>query len=208
MDPLSVATVGALYVATSVARKAGDDLVDQTWVRIKKAIKSVLGREAEPSDVTATSIESAVAADPELEDALRQLWAGDKVLRRAQLIEQALDGARVLWIDDHPEWNVIERDCFAALGMRVTTVESTRSALACLDREPFDFIVSDIARDSSNSSGLDALPDIKNRSNGTPVILYVGAVEPRGVPPGAFGITARPDELLHLCMDVLERQRL
>jgi CheY-like chemotaxis protein len=208
MDPLSLATVGALYVATSVARKAGDDLVDQTWVRIRKAIKFVLGREAEPSDVTAASIESAVAADPELEDALRRLWAGDKVLRRAQLIEQVLNGASVLWVDDHPEWNVIERDCLDALGMRVTTVESTRSALASLERETFDFIISDISRGSSNSAGLDALPDLGQTSNGTPVILYVGAVEPRGVPPGAFGITARPDELLHLCMDVVERRRL
>jgi hypothetical protein len=30
----------------------------------------------------------------------------------------------------------------------------------------------------------------------------------RGTPPGAFGITNRPDELIHLVLDVLERERV
>jgi len=39
-----------------------------------------------------------------------------------------------------------------------------------------------------------------------PVIFYIGYPDPsKGVPPHAFGITHRPDELLHLIMDALER---
>lgn len=40
-----------------------------------------------------------------------------------------------------------------------------------------------------------------------PIIYYVGSADPsRPVPVGAFGLTARPDELLHLVMDALERR--
>ena len=48
---------------------------------------------------------------------------------------------------------------------------------------------------------------VKNAENKTtPVIFYVGVFEPeRGVPGQAFGITNRPDELLHLTLDALER---
>jgi hypothetical protein len=37
-----------------------------------------------------------------------------------------------------------------------------------------------------------------------PVVFYAGAIDPdRGIPPGAFGLTNRPDELYHLVMDVV-----
>jgi CheY-like chemotaxis protein len=122
--------------------------------------------------------------------------------------ENALEGSNILWIDDHPEGNSTERRCFAALGMTVTTVESTQSALACLANEDFDLILSDVDREGSNHTGLDALPRVNAKAPTIPIILYIAALQPRGVPHGAFGITNRPDELLHLCMDALERHRL
>jgi CheY-like chemotaxis protein len=206
MDPLSLATVGALYVATSVARKAGDDLIDETWTAIKKAFKSVFGREPAPTEISAAKIESVVADNPELEAALSRLWAGAKVLRRARMIEPVLTGARILWVDDHPEWNVTERECMDALGMSVLTVESTRSAIASLKSESFDLVLSDVAREESPTAGIEAIPQLRSVAADLPIVLYVGELLP-GVPEGAFGITARPDELLHLCMDVLERRR-
>jgi hypothetical protein len=40
------------------------------------------------------------------------------------------------------------------------------------------------------------------------VIFYVGEFDPgRGLPPFAFGLTNRPDELLHLILDVLARRK-
>ena len=42
----------------------------------------------------------------------------------------------------------------------------------------------------------------------TPVIFYIGIFDPKlGIPGGAFGITNRPDELLHLVLDALERKK-
>ena len=53
-----------------------------------------------------------------------------------------------------------------------------------------------------------ALPALQAVAPDTPVIFYVGEVdERRGPPPGSAGITNRPDELLHLVLDVLERRR-
>jgi len=70
--------------------------------------------------------------------------------------------------------------------------------------EHVDVVISDIGRDSGES-GLELL----NSNPGVttpPVIFYVGTVnDDRGVPPGSFGITARPDELLDLVMDAIER---
>jgi len=40
-----------------------------------------------------------------------------------------------------------------------------------------------------------------------PVVFYVGAFNrTEGIPPGAFAITNRPDELLHSVFDILERR--
>lgn len=41
-----------------------------------------------------------------------------------------------------------------------------------------------------------------------PVVFYVGEVDPKkGTPVYAFGLTNRPDELVHLILDILERTR-
>ena len=147
-----------------------------------------------------------VAAEPVLVQRLRALVGQAAVLRRAQLVEPALRGARILWIDDRPEGNVWEYDCLTALGTLVKTVGATRSAVACLEREPSTFVISDAEREGRPAKGIEDLPSLQVRDRPTPVIL-VTDLKP-GVPPGAFGITARPDELLHLCMDALERSRL
>lgn len=207
MEPVSLLLAGATYVAVAVARKAGDDLVDETWRRIRSAVKRVIGRDPEPAEVTPELVRAAVEQEPALEQALGRLWQDAGVLRRARAVERALAGARILWVDDRPEGNVLERQCLAALRVHVTTVETTRSALACLEREAFDLIVSDIARGDSPTEGLDALPRLAGGASGAPVVYYVMHLQPRGAPPGAFGITNRPDELLHLCMDALERRR-
>jgi hypothetical protein len=39
------------------------------------------------------------------------------------------------------------------------------------------------------------------------VIFYVSVInQDKPLPPGAFGLTNRPDELLHLVIDALERR--
>jgi CheY-like chemotaxis protein len=130
-------------------------------------------------------------------------------LRRARNVRDALVGARILWVDDHPEWQRAEREMLEALGVEVHMVPNSGSALTALRREPFHLVISDIARGGSAAEGLRALPAIREVSGGVPVIFYVGDLdEGRGVPPGAFGITNQVEELLHLVLDVVERGRV
>jgi len=206
MDPSTLMAAGTMYVAALVARTAADDLASDLWAKIKAAFASKLGRDPEPKDVTATTIQD-VVRDPDIQKQLQALLGESGVLRRAQVVERAIRDARVLWIDDRPEGNVWEHDCLTTLGANVKSVETTRSAVACLARESYDLVISDVARGGRDRAGIDALPEIQAHAPRTPVVLYVMNLKP-GVPAGAFGITAHPEELLHLCMDALERRRL
>lgn len=130
-------------------------------------------------------------------------------LRRAALVAPALEGARLLWIDDNPAGNTWERATFEALNVEVTTAGSTEEAVHRLSVDSFDVIISDISRDGDHAAGLTALPQLQEIAPDTPVLFYVGRADPaRRAPEGALGLTDRPDELLHLVLDVLERRRL
>ena len=132
----------------------------------------------------------------------------ERVLRRARRNASVLKGSRLLWIDDDHSNNSNERQMLRQLEVEVTTVASTDEARAALQEQTFDVILSDIARGADPAAGLAILPALREQGSDVPVIFYVGDLTPeRGVPPGAFGITNRPDELLHLLLDALERRR-
>jgi len=209
MDPVTLLIGGLSYAAVAVAREASDDVAEQVWDRLKGGLAKLLRREPTLADVTPERARAVLESDPELSAQVSKLWLGTAVLRRAKHVARALNGARVLWIDDRPEDNALERQTMASLGLQVVTVETTRSATACLERESFDLIISDIDREGRATAGIDALPSIGKAGRGAPIVLYITQYAPdRGVPAGAFGITARPDDLLHLCMDCVERRRL
>jgi hypothetical protein len=61
-------------------------------------------------------------------------------------------------------------------------------------------------RTGKQDAGLEFLRLLRDQGISTPLIFYIREVdEARGTPVGAFAITDRPDELLHLVLDVLER---
>ena len=72
-----------------------------------------------------------------------------------------------------------------------------------------DVLISDMERYANKKAGLQLLERIKDLPERPATIFYVGRLgRERGEPPGAFGITDRPDELIHLVLDVLERERV
>jgi CheY-like chemotaxis protein len=130
------------------------------------------------------------------------------VLKRALQHQNTLSGAQVLWVDDHPENNLNERKMFKQLNVEVDTAKSTEEALEILKFAKYDLILSDMYRDDNPAEGLDFLKKFRKTDETTPVIFYIGVFDPeKGVPPKSFGITNRPDELLHLVLDALERKR-
>jgi CheY-like chemotaxis protein len=120
----------------------------------------------------------------------------------------AVQGARILWIDDHPEWSDWEHRVLEELGTHVIWATTTGKALEILASQSIDLILSDIARGDDEQAGLSGLTQIRQVHPDTPLVFYVSDLnEEKGPPAGSSGITNRPDELLHLVLDVLERGR-
>jgi len=97
---------------------------------------------------------------------------------------------------------------FRQLDVDIDTVTSNDAALQVLKVAKYDLIVTDISRDNQTSNGLDLLRMVHEGGMEIPIVIYVGSFLPEmGVPGYAFGIAHRPDQLLHLTLDVLDRKR-
>jgi CheY-like chemotaxis protein len=209
MDPLSLVTSAVALVGAEAAKKCGGALVEQAFAGFKSLFKGALGHDPEPDDLAPETLRAAgLETNPEVVRRAREVAERSPVLRRAQLVRPALEGARVLWVDDHPRNNAYECRTLTALGVTVEAVTTTKEALALVARGRYDVILSDMAR-SRPDSGLNLLRSLRQTGCPTEVVFYVGRVDPaKGVPVGAFGIVDKPQPLLHLVLDVLERHRL
>ena len=131
-----------------------------------------------------------------------------QVMDRASRHLGLLQKAKILWVDDQPENNFNEIKMLHQLRSDVETARSTEEALEMLEKQTFDIVLSDLKRGDDAAAGLAMLDRLKTTRPTLPVIFYVGTFEPaRGVPPHAFGLTNRPDEMLHLILDILERHK-
>lgn len=133
----------------------------------------------------------------------------ERALERATRAAPLLKGRRILWLDDDVANNRLERDLLAAFGVKIEQVQNNDAALRALEPDGggYDLILSDVARPAGEPTGLDFLEQYRGRGSSLPVIFYISVVdEDRPVPLGAFGLTNRPDELVHLVIDALERQ--
>jgi CheY-like chemotaxis protein len=137
-------------------------------------------------------------------------------LDRANANRSFLEGAEILWVDDRPSNNRNETRMLRSFGALIAFAASTNEALRALQtgadqHQAFDIIISDISRDLpvvDPTAGLAMLPCVREAGFLQPVIYYVGRPDPAaGIPPGAFGLTNRPDQLLHLVIDALSRVR-
>lgn len=208
MDVASVAMISLTFIGAQVAQKAASASIDSLWQRFSKAFE----KEAKQPLTPQASVEAAggvLAGNPGLLAEVEAVFGQTSALRRARLVAAALEGARILWVDDNPENNEWERLTLRQLGADVTNVESTATALGCLRSDSYDLILSDISRDGSDREGVDALSRLLGASPQIAVVFYAGRVDPSlRLPAGAFGLTNRPDELLHLILDAVERRRL
>lgn len=132
-----------------------------------------------------------------------------QVLRRAQFARSILEGSQILWVDDIPSNNIYERRLFRSLGIFIDLARSTEEALEMMQFTKYNVIISDIARGEIRDAGIQFLDDLNKLNYDILAILYTGAkAAARGVPKGAFAITARPDHLLHYIIDALEREKI
>ena len=127
-----------------------------------------------------------------------------QVAERLISAQSRIARTRFLWIDDHPENNETELRILKALGANIDLAHDD-DARKRLNATVYDIVLSDITRGGRKDAGMRFLPVVAKAILGPKVIFYTGDV--RGKPEGAFGITTRPDELMHLIVDALERAR-
>ena len=129
-----------------------------------------------------------------------------RVIKRVQHHARLLRGKRILWFDDRPDTLANEMAMLRQLGIHVENAEKTDTVLNLLETNHYDVMISDIARSNNQPNGIDALKAVRDAGHDIPTFFYIGSYAlDRGTPPYAFGITNRPDELLHLLLDILER---
>ncbi len=133
---------------------------------------------------------------------------GDRwsALKRAERVLPVLQGARILWVDDEPQRNRQLVKILLSLGTTVDKARDTEEALTLLRRHQYNVVVSDIRRKEGNDAGIRMVARMWDEYIYRWTIFYVTDLK-SGIPEHAFNITNRPDHLLHLIMDVLERER-
>jgi CheY-like chemotaxis protein len=117
----------------------------------------------------------------------------------------------VLWVDDAPANNVIEREAMAPYNIEFVIATSTEQALAELRGRVFDAIVSDMGRPGDKTAGFTLLESIRSRGDQTPCFFYTSAksdaFKADALRRGAQGITQYGEDLLEMLLEVIRPRR-
>lgn len=120
-----------------------------------------------------------------------------EAMRLANLVPEG--GAKVLWVDDHPNNNVVESEIFKANRIEFVYAISTEEARQRLAEVSFDAVISDMGRAGDDRAGYTLLEHVKEHHPGVPYVIYAGESTPGQIAEaqrrGAVGCTSRPAEL-------------
>lgn len=127
----------------------------------------------------------------------KQLTSETPVQRRPQV-------KTILWVDDRPENNTLERHALESLGLRFVLSTSTEDALERVKTAAFDAIISDMGRPPDPRAGYTLLNRLRAAQHEVPFIIYAGSRAPQHVAEakrhGALGATDSPQELFDMVL--------
>ena len=130
--------------------------------------------------------------------------AAKGVAQRAADHAEQLRGARVLWLDSRPTNNRAERQTLRALGIEVTATTELPTAIDLTERTDPDVVITNYG---ARADGGEATAATLGQAVGylVPVIVYSLGTRGKPTPTACFAQTDRPDQLLHLVIDAIER---
>ncbi len=137
-----------------------------------------------------------------------------RAIKRAAHMIDVLKGRTVLWVDDLPDNNLHEVQTLKELGLQVVQLVTNQAATDRLRSGDLraHVVISDISRPDGQPNGLALLDEFADHDIDIPIIYYITRIDEGEPLPAAndgttaFGLTNRPDELVHLVLDVLERR--
>jgi hypothetical protein len=147
-----------------------------------------------------------------------------RIREAVELLAPLARGRRVLWVDDNPAWNALERAAFLDWRIDVQTRRSTDDAVdelkaAARESEPYPLVISDWTRDDEpdpDHAGLRLAERLRGDENDVAIAFYFGRVPPdelerrraSAARMGAIVATGSPGELYRAVLFELARPRL
>jgi CheY-like chemotaxis protein len=171
--------IGVLYLVTvfRFPRQVGDFIARVRHVRVSRRGIELLTAAIEDKEQRRPSTDSA-----------EELFTG------------LPDRGRILWVDNHPDWNAREAEALRERGIIVDFVRSNGEAIEQLQRRTgYGMVISDIARDDSNGgSGLDLPSEALEAKCHLPRLMYyVGTAEHPSTADG-YAVVDVPSELFRV----------
>lgn len=115
--------------------------------------------------------------------------------------------ATVLWVDDHPENNIVERKLLASSGITFLLATSDAEVLGQAGAQSPDLIISDMRRASNLVAGYAFLDSLRQLKASIPVIIYSDSClserRAEATRLGAFGCTGNRTELIRYVLEAL-----
>lgn len=109
---------------------------------------------------------------------------------------------RLLWVDDHPDNNVLERRAFESAGFEIALAQNTQQALNLIQAHDFSAIISDMGRAEGPREGYALLQHIRSQGLKVPYFIYSSSNsaehKKEALENGAQAATSDPNELFRL----------
>jgi hypothetical protein len=128
---------------------------------LAEKIATAMARTSGPA--SAPAIRGGNAGDEEASKLVRSLGPERETKKRRKL---------VLWVDDRPDNNIIERRSMAAYNIDFVLAQSTGQALAELRKQQFDAIISDMGRPPDSRAGYTLLEAVRG-SRGSDSLFHL-----------------------------------
>lgn len=122
-----------------------------------------------------------------------------------------IDQANILWVDDNPGNNIIQRMSLEQLGAKIQLAESTSEAIQKMGDRRFDVIISDFMRRDDSRGGMTLLAEVRKLKQPPPYIIFSSTSTPEFTATarkaGALGETNNSSELFDLIIKALNERR-